>query len=235
MGTRIVVNGQEYASEKAMPAAVRQAYEQALAQLADADRNGVPDLLEDAAARDVVSVRRSSVTVNGRTYGSIDELPVFLRRLLGEAVLASGGGGVLGVPETAAEGQTPFPGAEAGHQVLGGLAPDGGPAITQLDRIDRTLEGFFRVLLGSVMVGIVAGAVFLMWVMDAGSRSQGGRFYLAVLAVLALGATDRQLDWLVRRRSALSEPEAYRRYRLCSFALLLAVAAALVGLGLFFP
>jgi NADH:ubiquinone oxidoreductase subunit 6 (subunit J) len=44
MTTRIIFNGQEYASTEAMPQAVRTAYRQALAKLEDADRNGVPDI-----------------------------------------------------------------------------------------------------------------------------------------------------------------------------------------------
>ena len=42
MTTRIIFNGQEYPSTEAMPQAVRIAYQEALAKLEDADRNGVP-------------------------------------------------------------------------------------------------------------------------------------------------------------------------------------------------
>ncbi len=43
--TRIVVNGQAYSSVEEMPPEVHQQYEQAMAKV-DADRNGVPDVLE---------------------------------------------------------------------------------------------------------------------------------------------------------------------------------------------
>ncbi len=46
--TKIVFNGQEYTSVDEMPAEVRRAYEQALAAF-DADRDGVPDVLENLA------------------------------------------------------------------------------------------------------------------------------------------------------------------------------------------
>jgi len=46
MHTRIIVNGQEYSSVDEMPADVRETYEQMMAKF-DADRNGVPDMLED--------------------------------------------------------------------------------------------------------------------------------------------------------------------------------------------
>ena len=45
--TRIVFNGKEYASQEEMPVDVRQAYDQAMGTvLADADRNGIPDIFE---------------------------------------------------------------------------------------------------------------------------------------------------------------------------------------------
>jgi hypothetical protein len=43
---RIIFNGQQYASTEAMPEDVRKMYRQALAQLADADHSGIPDVLE---------------------------------------------------------------------------------------------------------------------------------------------------------------------------------------------
>jgi len=45
--TTIVANGQAYSSVEEMPADVRQQYEQAMGKF-DADRNGVPDVLEGA-------------------------------------------------------------------------------------------------------------------------------------------------------------------------------------------
>ena len=45
MATRIIFNGQEYASTEAMAQAVRTAYQEALAKL-EANQNGVPDILE---------------------------------------------------------------------------------------------------------------------------------------------------------------------------------------------
>jgi Short C-terminal domain len=50
MHTRIVFNGQEYSSPEEMPAEIRQVYERTMATvLADADRDGVPDLFEPGA------------------------------------------------------------------------------------------------------------------------------------------------------------------------------------------
>ncbi|HMP41587.1 MAG TPA: SHOCT domain-containing protein [Roseiflexaceae bacterium] len=44
--TSVVVNGQTYTSLDQMPPDVRQAYEQSMAVLADANQNGIPDILE---------------------------------------------------------------------------------------------------------------------------------------------------------------------------------------------
>lgn len=87
MGTRIIFNGQEYSSSEAMPPSVRQTYEQALAQLTDADQNGIPDILErGAAAGNVIGIQHTSITINGRTFNSVDEMPLEVRRIYEEAI-----------------------------------------------------------------------------------------------------------------------------------------------------
>jgi hypothetical protein len=103
-----------------------------------------------------------------------------------------------------------------------------------LGGINRALSAFLQVLLGIVAVAILAGAVFLMWVMDAGSRSQGGRFYVALGAVVLLGLVDTQFARLMRRQF-LWDSTPYRRYRLLSLLFLALAAAGLLGLALFLP
>jgi hypothetical protein len=50
MRTRIIFNGREYSSPDEMPADIRQAYDRAMSTvLADADRDGVPDIFEPGA------------------------------------------------------------------------------------------------------------------------------------------------------------------------------------------
>ena len=75
MTTRIIFNGQEFASTDVMPEEVRRAYQQALAQFADADHNGIPDVLERGGPGNVIGIQHSSITVNGRTYESVDAMP----------------------------------------------------------------------------------------------------------------------------------------------------------------
>jgi hypothetical protein len=48
MESKIIFNGKTYTKVEDMPEAVRQAYEQALGQFADADKNGIPDIMEAA-------------------------------------------------------------------------------------------------------------------------------------------------------------------------------------------
>ncbi|HZA53286.1 MAG TPA: hypothetical protein VE616_03465, partial [Candidatus Udaeobacter sp.] len=85
-GTKIIFNGKEYASPEAMPEEVRQAYQQALAHLADADRNGIPDILERGAAGNVIAIQQSSITIDGREYKTVGDMPAVVRRLFELAV-----------------------------------------------------------------------------------------------------------------------------------------------------
>jgi hypothetical protein len=109
--------------------------------------------------------------------------------------------------------------------------------IAALDRFARTLERALSILLGLVAIAIPAGAIFLMLKMDAGSRSQGGRFYVALAALVAFGAVESQLARLVRRRAPLSltTTAVERRYTLVSLLLMLVAAVVLIGLALLLP
>lgn len=64
VSTKIVFNGQEYSSPDQMPAEVRRVYEQIMSGvLADADRDGIPDIMEGG---------RSSVFADVRTLARED-------------------------------------------------------------------------------------------------------------------------------------------------------------------
>jgi hypothetical protein len=86
MATRIIFNGQEYASTDVMPEQVRKAYQQALAQFADVDQNGIPDILERGGPGNVIGIQHSSITVNGLTYESVDAMPALVRLLYEHAI-----------------------------------------------------------------------------------------------------------------------------------------------------
>jgi hypothetical protein len=248
MGTRIIFNGQEYTSVEAMPAGVRQAYQQALAQLADADRNGIPDILERGAAGNVIGIQHSSITVNGRTFSSVGEMPAPVRRLYEQAMgqVDANRNGVPDALEAAgSELETPSHGAGTVRPEFPWAVDTSTPShphgrertLTVLDQTERALEAFLRILLSLVVVAILVGAVLMMLTMDAASRSQGGRFYAAVVAVVLLGLVDTQFARLAKRRNPLSwiETAEYRRYQVRSLLLLLLSTLVLVGLALLLP
>ena len=216
MATRIIFNGQEYASSDAMPEQVRKAYEQALAQFVDADHNGVPDILERGGPGNVIGIQHSSITVNGRTYESVDAMPALVR-LLYEHTIGQVGANRTGLPASA--------GAISGLNTL-----------QALDKTGRFLERFIQILLGIMAVVILAGAVFLMLKMDGGSRSKE-RLYVAIVALLLLGTLDSQVERLIRRRAPLSLTTTVeeRRYTGVSLVFLLIAAVGLIGLALLLP
>lgn len=91
----IVIDGKTYKSVEEMPEDVRRNYEIAMGQLADNDRNGIPDALEnltnladqnknampDAFEGLTSNVITSSTKIiaNGTEYNSLDELPPDIR------------------------------------------------------------------------------------------------------------------------------------------------------------
>ena len=80
----------------------------------------------------------------------------------------------------------------------------------------------------------VAGVVIIA-TMEPSAASQGGRFYLAIVALVILAGIDGSYGWLEQRRRPFSMEgpgeHAYRRYLYISLGLLLA-AAVLIGLAL---
>jgi hypothetical protein len=86
--SRITINGQHYDSPEAMPPDVRRAYEEAMRTLGPGlAKGGSTRLLTEHSGRlggDVVV--NHVVTVNQRTYGSIDELPPHVRRICEDAL-----------------------------------------------------------------------------------------------------------------------------------------------------
>jgi hypothetical protein len=104
-----------------------------------------------------------------------------------------------------------------------------------LDTMARTLETVLRALLWIVAGGIIGGAAAIILTMDPASAAQGGRFYVAVIAIVALAAVDHQLRRLLRRRlpfSLTTQPEE-RRYNRNSYVLLALASALLLGLAFY--
>lgn len=106
-----------------------------------------------------------------------------------------------------------------------------------LEELSGILESLLLALLAVGAVGVLAGAVAIIATMEDGSKSQGGRYFVAVGAVVALGWLDQQLMHLVWRRYALIDGDwsRYRRVCVLSGLLLLVIAVLLIGLARLLP
>ena len=90
--TRISVNGQSYNSLEEMPPDVRKQYEEVMSKLADADHNGIPDILEgkpDPTVKTVVTTTQQRFMVNGQEFTSLADIPQALRHLIESALPSS--------------------------------------------------------------------------------------------------------------------------------------------------
>jgi hypothetical protein len=248
METKIIFNGKTYTSVESMPEDVRQAYQDAVAQFADADKNGIPDILERGGAGNVIAIQQSSISFNGREYKSVGEMPAIVRRVF-EFAVSQADANRNGIPDAleAALARSETPSASAGT-VGSKLSetvnpstlnpPPGRESVTTaLKQTANTLETFLRIFLSLIAVATVAGAIFLMLKMDGGSRSQGGRFYMAIAALVILGFVDSQFRKLVARRAPFSigTTEAESRYALVSLLLLLVSGVILFGAAWLLP
>lgn len=151
MKTQIIFNGQQYDSPEAMPPDVRAAYQKVLAQLADTDKNGIPDVLErSSAARNVIGARHSSISINGREYKNLNEMPPPVR-LLYEKVMQQVDKNRNGLPD-ALEARGPEKGAQL-------------PAVEETDRASLLNPRTRPALLVALLLG---GLVMLyFWLRQA--------------------------------------------------------------------
>lgn len=166
MQTRIVFNGQEYSGPEQMPEAVWKAYQEMLAQLgADTDRNDVPDVLEGRG--NVLGIQQSSITVNGRTFENVGDLPRPVRWLFEYARRQ----------------------AAADRQVS--KAPPGNePLLKTLDSATSILGTLLQVVSAFLAGGLIIFGIWMIVHMDASSRSQGGAVYVGIGVLVAVA-------WLV--------------------------------------
>jgi len=210
MSTRIIFNGQEYASVEAMPENVRSAYLSALAMLRDADGDGIPDVAQDGNAGTVISVQHSSVTLNGRPLGGVEGLPVWARRLVESAVER----------ETAGS-EEPAPPPERDRS--------GDPS----DHAQATMGALLAFAAGFVIILSVG----LMFALGGGRDRLAGRLVIAVAALLFLGWLDTHATRLARRRQPLLAPDTadYRRFVVWSASGLLLATILLLGLAWYLP
>jgi len=79
----ITFNGKTYRSVDEMPPAVRKAYEKIISIVGDADRDGLPDILQGQVPE---GAEPMAFHYNGKTYTNIDELPAEAREQYREAI-----------------------------------------------------------------------------------------------------------------------------------------------------
>lgn len=85
METKIIFRGIEYSDVEDMPPDVRSAYEEFASLLGDADRDGIPDMLQGQDDSIVRIERNSRIFLNGKEYQNIDDLPQEIRETLEHA------------------------------------------------------------------------------------------------------------------------------------------------------
>ena len=86
---RMTVNGKTYSSVDEMPPSVRAQYEQAMrSMMADKDHDGIPDILEHPSSTTAsVSVNKTqSISVNGKHYDRIEDVPREFRDAIAKAI-----------------------------------------------------------------------------------------------------------------------------------------------------
>jgi hypothetical protein len=130
-------------------------------------------------------------------------------------------------------------GAPAGlrpHESTASVRP---PELEGLARVSTMLDRGLRILLIVAAVVIFVVAVLILATMDDASRSQGGRVYVTIVAIVILAAIDGAYGRLEERRRPfwMEGPgeAAYRRYLYWSLGLLLAAAVALIALAIYLP
>lgn len=247
METKIIFNGKTYTSVESMPEEVRQAYQEAMAHFVDADKNGIPDILERGAKGNVIAIQQSSISFNGREFKSVGEMPAVVRGVF-EMAMGQADANKNGIPDalesalgihsaSSAAGSHRAQPATTVSRTVTNPPTERETITTALKQTADSLESFLRILLGAIAISTVAGAIFLMLKMDGGSRSQGGRFYIAIAALVILGAIDSQFRKLVARRAPFSfgTTEAESHYALVSLLLLLVSGVILFGAAWYLP
>jgi hypothetical protein len=92
---KIVLNGKEYDGIDAMPPDVRRDYETVLESLRNTGGDEVLSLLNSGEHTSIKASFRE-IVVNGKSYGSVDEMPAEVRKTYEEAVTRLGASGDIG-------------------------------------------------------------------------------------------------------------------------------------------
>ena len=141
--TRITINGEQYDGPEAMPPDVRRLYEEAMRSLGPGVASGLGTHAHTAPLGGEVVVSRV-VTVNERKFGSIDELPPEVRRMVDDA--RRGATSPVTRPETSVHVSVNL--AEGSSPPASGLRP-----VSDLESTIRGIPGAVATL---VILGLIA-------------------------------------------------------------------------------
>ncbi|MBL8062130.1 MAG: hypothetical protein JNK32_03860 [Anaerolineales bacterium] len=154
----IVFNGKTYNSIEDMPANERQAFEQMSKMFVDQNGNGIPDFLEGDMVQKVLAAHSTNmhVSVNGKTYHTLEDLPPDLRQSVdGAFQILSSMGMLSNLPET----QSPQVQREAQIESKPFVAPQSSAVIEE----DRG-SNLFPLIIGGIVLcfalAVAAIAVF---------------------------------------------------------------------------
>jgi hypothetical protein len=129
-----------------MPPEVRRAYERLLGELGDKDKDGIPDIVQHAGKTSVLGITKTVITINGKTYDSVDQMPAEVKALYDKAMAQAGASG-SGISASLSPGGKRDQ-VRLAYTVKGGESSTGG---------SRT------VLL--LAVGVLVGAVLMWWLL----------------------------------------------------------------------
>ena len=172
----IVIDGKTYKSVEEMPEDVRRNYESALSQLADNDRNGIPDALENLVSltdqnkdglpdafkglSSNIIASSTKIIANGTEYNSLDELPPDIRAKYEQAMgrLDSNRNGVPDLFEGMMNTPSQTSNMDQGQALSTPRAPTPISASPNIE--PEATNRWMLALFGLVLLGIcVAGAV----------------------------------------------------------------------------
>lgn len=99
------------------------------------------------------------------------------------------------------------------------------------------MESGLALLLAFLTGAVLVGAVFLMLQLESWRQSQGERFYVAVVALLLLGAIESQTRRLMKRRLpfSLSTTREEQIYSLVVLLVMGGAAVVLFGFACYLP
>ena len=137
----------------------------------------------------VIGIQNSSITVNGKTYGSVDEMPGFARFLFEQAMRQLNKASTSSdFPAGEREGEpTVWRNGVAERDRETASAPDPG-LMRVLDQSENALSNVLVLVLSAAAGAVIVFGSWMITHMDESSRSQGGVIYVAFGMVIVLGA-----------------------------------------------